>query len=170
MGSGKDKGVWLKSMGSDGVWKSPVEELPSPAPNILMEELLRLQADGERIQAHHLALQPHLHDLMRVQFYGERFPPWFPEILPCHANCIGHSFMDPWGEKKVYTAHIGWENGERNPLHYLLMYDSQAIWFCWLKEHSTLVRARFGKQDGTALVWQLLALILYYVYFGFHII
>ena len=29
-----------------------------------------------------------------------------------HFNCIASFFLDPWGEKKIYKAHGGWENGE----------------------------------------------------------
>jgi len=33
---------------------------------------------------------------------------------PRQSNCLRTSACSPWGEKKVYIAHIGWENGENN--------------------------------------------------------
>ena len=71
--------------------------MPDPAPNIVIGNMLSLLSDGEKAQAHHLLLQLHPGSFFGVQPYVEKFQPPVPVILPCHANCIGHSFMDPWG-------------------------------------------------------------------------
>ena len=82
--------------------------LPPLAPNIWIAEEERVMADGEIGCADHHILQGPLNWLKEAPNYGES-TTWFDDC-----SCIGYFFRRHWKEKKVYTAHVGWENGE-NP-------------------------------------------------------
>jgi hypothetical protein len=86
--------------------------LPQPAPNIWIVERERVITDGESFCAHHHRLQGYLNWLKEAPNYGERMSPYALVNLSSCSKCLGNSFPSPWREKKVYTAHIGWENGE----------------------------------------------------------
>jgi len=82
-------------------------ERPDPAPNIFECYTSQVPHDGNSLTSHPFRLLcPALDPRMPV--YGENLSVQ----VPCCVDCIGHSFLNPWGENKTYTAHIGWENGE----------------------------------------------------------
>ena len=58
--------------------------------------------------------------------------------------------MDPWGDKKIYTAHIGWENGEPTDEPLLIIdADDTVNWATYAKDNNLL------HQPG----WEILACI-----------
>jgi len=71
----------------------------------------RLIFDGENFYASQHAPPERLFWYLRAPSYGERMSPYALMNLPSRSNCIGSSFLNPWGEKQAYTAHVGWENG-----------------------------------------------------------
>ena len=55
----------------------------------------------------------------RVPYAGRRAPSYATEDRTSHSSHHGHSIYKPWGEKKGFTAHIGWENGESSNVKFL---------------------------------------------------
>ena len=55
----------------------------------------------------------------RAPYAGRKEPSFATEDRVCHSNHQGRSIYKQWGEKKIYTAHIGWENGERSDVKFL---------------------------------------------------
>jgi len=92
-------------------WNNPAKDLPQPAPNFWNMISSRLAPDGEKAYACQHAFQecPFWHQ--RMPCFGESMSSnVFANLQRCF-NCIGNSFLDPWGEKQAFTAHVGWENG-----------------------------------------------------------
>ena len=54
-----------------------------------------------------------------ASFLDKRAPFYAHKDRPSYSNCHRHSIYKPWGEKKVFTAHIGWENGESSIIKFL---------------------------------------------------
>jgi hypothetical protein len=71
----------------------------------------KLRSDGEGPYASQHAPQKRPFWYLRAPLYGERMSSNALVNLPSHSNCLGSSFLNPWGEKQAYTAHVGWENG-----------------------------------------------------------
>jgi len=92
--------------------KQATSTLPQPAPNIWIVKRERVMADGESFSAHHCILQRPLDWLKEAPNLMENTPWSVIKHNTNHCNCIGNFFHSPWRKKKVYTAHVGWENGE----------------------------------------------------------
>ena len=69
-------------------------------------------ADGESFCAHHYRLQGPLNWLKEGPNYRGSTPWYVVKHNTSHCNSIGDFLLSPWRKKKVYTAHVGWENGE----------------------------------------------------------
>jgi hypothetical protein len=92
----------------DDAWHNPDGSLPDPAPNILNIRSPRSSEDGKRTATCHLLHQMHPFWTLRTPAYGES-PP-FGDLTTSldYFNCLWHVVNDPWGEKKISFAYIGW--------------------------------------------------------------
>ena len=92
-------------------WVRFPKELPQPAPDYWSKECLRSSFGEKNFYTSQYAHHDHPFLHQKAPFDGERMPPYIFMNPPGHINCLGNSFLNPWGEKQAYTAHLGWENG-----------------------------------------------------------
>lgn len=110
--SRNSKPPWQADSNNMMCLEQAISTLLQPAPNIWIVEKERVMADGESFYAHHYILQEPLNWLKEAPNIMENTPWFVAKHYTSHCSCIGKFLLNLWRKKKVYTAHIGWKNGE----------------------------------------------------------